>query len=61
MELNKTIYIGKHLDDKKRFAEIVDWCCDHLGRYGDDWRLDWEKQTLLTSEKTALLFFLRWA
>lgn len=59
MELNTHCYLGNV--EAKTFVEIVDWCADRFGTYGETWRLDWEKHTVYMDEKNAIMFALRWA
>ena len=61
MALTTKIYLGRYLENKNRFVEIVNWCCDNLGLYGDNWSLDWDEFTIHLSEKNAVMFILRWA
>lgn len=53
------VYLGNL--NPHRFTEIVYWCLDKFGTYGEGWRLDWEKHTVFLDEKNAVLFALRWA
>jgi hypothetical protein len=59
MELTTKVYLGDCSTQK--FVDIVDWCNYKFGSYGIDWRLDWDKQMVLLSEKHAILFLLKWS
>ena len=53
------VYLGNLTH--QRFTDIVYWCLEKFGTYGEGWRLDWEKHTVFLDEKNAVLFALRWA
>jgi hypothetical protein len=58
LELTTPVYLGRL--SGKEFLDLIYWCSNRLGSYGEHWQIDWENHMIMLDEKNAVLFALKW-
>lgn len=59
LALTTSVYLGNV--EGQSFVQMVDWCLEKFGTYGERWRLDWDRHTIYLDDHNAVLFALKWA